>query len=70
MKSWIRPGGHHHLAGRSAPPVRGAHQALSDDALERAGEHRAHLAPLVRWEEVYHAVDRLGGVHGVERGED
>src|SRR5829696_6811179 len=32
--------------------------------------HGAYLVPLVRWEEVYQAVYGLGGVHGVECGED
>src|SRR5215210_9160264 len=64
------PRGDHYLAGGRSLTVLGADQALSDDALERARYHGTHLVPLVRWEEVYKAVDGLGSVHGVERGED
>ena len=37
--------------------------------MQRAREHRAHLVVLVGREEVEHAVDRLGGVEGVDRRE-
>src|ERR687897_3733 len=64
------PCGDHHLAeGRSVSAFR-ADQTLSNDALDRASYHGAHLVPLVRWEEVYQAVDGLGCVQGVERTED
>src|SRR5215208_1972562 len=60
----------HYLAdGRPVSAFR-ADQSLSNDALERARYHGAHLVPLVRWEEVYQAVDGLGSVQGVECGED
>ena len=58
------------LAGGDAAAVVRAHEALGDDALERAGEHRAHLLVHVRREEVDDAVDRLGGVDGVDGRED
>ena len=45
-----------------------ADQTLSNDALDRARYHSAHLVPLVRWEEIYQAVYGLGSVQGVERG--
>ena len=45
------------------------HEPLGDDGLQRAREHRAGLLLLVRREEVDDAVDRLGGVDGVERRE-
>src|SRR5215210_3536073 len=61
--------GDHHFAGRGPAPVSGADQALSDDALERAGQHGAHLAALVRREEVYQAVYGLGGVKRMESRE-
>ena len=47
-----------------------ADQTLSNDALDRARYHSAHLVPLVRWEEVYQAVDGLSRVQGVKRTEN
>ena len=51
------------------PPSAPGHQALGDDALDRAGDHAARLLVLVGREEVEHAVDRLGRVDGVDRRE-
>ena len=62
--SFPRPVAAEHLAGRDAAvaPVRGQDEALGDDPLERAGDHRAGLWVLVGREEVDDAVDRLGHV--------
>ena len=56
-------------AGDAAVAVRGADEALGDDALQRAGDHRARLRLLVGREEVDDAVDRLRGVDRVQRRE-
>ena len=56
--------------GDAAAAVGGRHEALGDGALQRAGEHRAHLLVHVRREEVDEAVDGLRGVDGVDRRED
>ena len=63
--------GHHQdLAARDAAlAVGGRDQALGDDALQRAGDHRARLLLLMGREEVDDAVDRLGRVDGVQRRE-
>ena len=63
--------GHHQdLAARhAAVAVRGADEALGDDALQRAGDHRAGLLLLMGREEIDDAVDRLGGVDRVQRRE-
>ena len=45
------------------------HEALGDDALERAGQHRAGLVLLVGLEEVDDAVDALRGIQRVHGGE-
>src|SRR5918994_7269704 len=60
----------HYLADGCPVSAFRTDQTLSNDALERARYHSTHLVPLVRWEKVYQAVYGLGGVHGVERGED
>ena len=62
--------GHEHLAGDHAPgPVGGRDQLLGHDPLQRHGQLHPHLVLLRGGEHVDDAVDRLGGVLGVERAE-
>jgi hypothetical protein len=57
---------HGHAAAVAGP----ADQALADDAAQGGGQRQAHLALLVGREQVDAAVDGLGGVGGVEGGQD
>ena len=54
------------LEPRGAPAVDGRHEALADDAAQRAGERQANLLLLVGREEVDHAVHGLGGIDRVQ----
>src|SRR5664279_2852023 len=66
-----RGGGDEHFGGDGATTtVGGLAQCLADDALQRAGELHPDLLLLVGREHVDDAVDRLGGVLGVQGGED
>ena len=59
--------GHEHLARHhAAGAVGGRQQLLGHDALQRDRQLHAHLALLVGGEHVDDAVDRLGGVLGVQ----
>ena len=57
-----------HLQAGNAATAHGANQALADDPAQRAGQAEPDLLLLVRGEEVDCSVDRLGGVHRVQRG--
>ena len=59
----------HHLDGGDAAAADARQQPLRDDALEHAGEDRAHLRLLDRREELDQTADRLGRVDGVHRRE-
>jgi len=64
-------GGHEHLGGTAASvAVGGRDQLLGDDPLEGDGELDADLLLLGGREDVDHAIDRLGGILGVQGGED
>ena len=63
--------GEHHLEGGDSPPFVPARQEhLVEDRQERLRELDPDLALLPGGEDVDDPVDRLGGVVGVERGED
>ena len=58
------------IGGHAALVVGAAHQALADDGLERGGELQADLLLLGRREDGDDALNGLGGVQGVQGGED
>ncbi len=61
--------GDHHLVRSHATAADGRHQTLGDDALQGTGEHDLDLVTTLGGEHVDDAVERLGGVVGVQRGE-
>ena len=65
-----RPVGHQDLEGGDPAALLHGQQLLVDDGLQRGGKLNPDLLLLLAGEDVDDPVDRLGGVVGVEGGED